>query len=728
MTTTKTSSQPINKVTDDAIDIGRFIGIIIDNKKLLIAAIVISTLVGYLVATLSTPIYRADALIQIEKKQSSIPGLDMAAMFRGTNETEAEAFILRSRMVAGPVVERLGLNINVQPQYMPFIGEWLARRSGKPDSIVFETFNPPSPGTYDLVVTGANSFEIYQFDELLVSGKTNQLLEQNGFKVYVTSLEANNTEEFKVVKTRAATAINRLANSLRVIEMGTRTGILEVSLQNPDRQSAERTLNAVIEEYQLQNIRRSAAEAQNSLKFLQEQMPEVKATLDSAEAALNSYRISAESIDLQTETQSLLERIVELDKVVNELEAQESEISRLFTKEHPSYQALLEQKTRVLEERGSLSERVQGLPETQQKILRLMRDVEVSQQIYLQLLNRMQELNIAKASTVGNVRILDAAQATFGPVAPQKSIIIVVAFLLGAFGSITWVLVRALLNKGIERPEQLEEEGLNVYASVPLSDAQRSFNLKLERFARSKDRQTQHMPLLAKEDPTDLAIEALRGLRTSLHFAMLEAKNNILMITGPSPAVGKTFVTANLAAVLAQSGKKVLVIDADIRRGYMHSIFNTSNDYGLSNFLADKGKQIGEFKNVIKQLHVDNLFFLPRGEAAPNPSELLMHDRMQALLELCQHEYDYVIVDTPPVLAVTDAAIVGRYVGTTLLVARFGETPVKEVTTTVQRLAQNGVDVKGIILNSVERKASAYYGYGYSYGYQYGYSYKSEKS
>lgn len=728
MTTTKTGSPSPKVNNDDAIDLGRFIGVLIDNKKFIISVIIVATVIGYIVAALSTPIYRADALIQIEKKQSSIPGFEMAAMFRGTNETEAEAFILRSRMVAAPVVERLGLMTNVMPQYMPVIGEWLARWSGDRDILEFDVFRTPIQGRFTLIATGADSYELYRNEERVLSGKVNQMVDEQGYKVFVTKLATPNTSEFVIVRTNQEAAVNRLANSLRVVEMGTRTGILEVSLQNPNRQQAEAILNAVIEEYQLQNIRRSAAEAQNSLKFLQEQMPEVKATLDNAEAELNAYRISAESIDLQAETASLLERMIELDKVLNELDAQESDISRLFTKEHPSYQSLLEQKTRVTEEREALSERVQSLPETQQKILRLMRDVEVSQQIYLQLLNRIQELNIAKASTVGSVRILDSAQATFGPVAPQKPVIIAISFLLGTFASITFVLLRAMLNKGIERSEQLEEEGLNVYASVPLSEAQKSFDLKLKKFARGKSSGTLVMPLLAKEDPTDLAIEALRGLRTSLHFAMLEAKNNILMITGPSPAVGKTFVTANLAAVLAQGGKKVLVIDADIRRGYMHNIFDVKNDYGLSDFLADTQRPVAEFNHVVQTLDVQNLFFIPRGESAPNPSELLMHERMEQLLELCKAEFDYVIVDTPPVLAVTDASIVGRYAGTTLLVARFAETPVKEVTTTAQRLAQNGIEVKGVILNSVERKASAYYGYGYSYGYQYGYSYKSEKT
>lgn len=258
----------------------------------------------------------------------------------------------------------------------------------------------------------------------------------------------------------------------------------------------------------------------------------------------------------------------------------------------------------------------------------------------------------------------------------------------------------------MESSEQLEQEGINVYASIPKSDTQENMNAKLIKLAKRKQTDAVRAPLLAKEDPTDLAIESLRGLRTSLHFAMLEARNNIIMISGPSPGVGKSFVTGNLAAVLAQTGAKVLLIDGDIRRGYLHNMMNAVNDKGLADLLAARDAT-GDlnYKAYTQSGYVDNLDFMPRGTSAPNPAELLMHSRMEQLMEQTAKDYDYVLIDTPPILAVTDAAIVGRYAGTTLLIARFGMTPAKELVHTVKRFEQNGVDVKGAILNSVERRA-----------------------
>jgi len=222
--------------------------------------------------------------------------------------------------------------------------------------------------------------------------------------------------------------------------------------------------------------------------------------------------------------------------------------------------------------------------------------------------------------------------------------------------------------------------------------------------------------LLSVAAPSELAIESLRSLRTSLHFAMMEARNNVLMITSPMPGVGKSFVSANLAVIIAQAGKRVLLIDGDMRKGYLHRSFGLQPKHGLSDALAAR---LGNTE-VINATEVDNLHLIACGFAAPNPSELLMHDNFSKLLRELSPHYDLVIIDTPPVIAVTDASLIGRQAGTTLLVARFGQSSVKEIEVSKRRLAQNGVLVKGAIFNGVIRKAStaeydcAAYGYDYS--------------
>ncbi|HDZ2869627.1 TPA: polysaccharide biosynthesis tyrosine autokinase, partial [Klebsiella pneumoniae] len=342
---------------------------------------------------------------------------------------------------------------------------------------------------------------------------------------------------------------------------------------------------------------------------------------------------------------------------------------------------------------------------------RLSRDVESGRAVYLQLLNRQQELNIAKSSAIGNVRIIDNAITQPKPVKPKKIMVVAVGFIFGLCLSVCLVLLRVFLRRGIESPEQLEEVGINVYASVPVSETLEKDN----RRAGTRKKQ-QSSTLLALENPADLAIEAIRGLRTSLHFAMMEAKNNVLMISGASPNAGKTFISSNLATVMAQTGQKVLFIDADMRKGYVHKLFNVDNKKGLSDILS--GSEL--IDNVIVKSLEAGFDYISRGQVPPNPAELLMHSRFEKLLNDASKMYDLVIVDTPPILAVTDAAIIGRYAGTTLIVARFEEDTVKEITVSVKRFEQAGTIVKGCILNGIVKKASSYYGYGYShYGYTY---------
>ncbi|HDY7192708.1 TPA: polysaccharide biosynthesis tyrosine autokinase, partial [Klebsiella pneumoniae] len=435
---------------------------------------------------------------------------------------------------------------------------------------------------------------------------------------------------------------------------------------------------------------------------------------------LNQYRRKNDSVDLSLEAKAVLDQIVNVDNQLNELTFRESEISQLYTKEHPTYKALMEKRKTLQDEKTKLNKRVSAMPETQQEILRLSRDVESGRAVYMQLLNRQQELNIAKSSAIGNVRIIDNAVTQPKPVKPKKILIVLIGIVFGAIFSAGLVLVRVFLRRGLETPEQLEEIGINVYASIPVAESVAKSNAKDKGWLKnSKD---EFSSFLAVENPADLAIEAIRGLRTSLHFAMMESRNNVLMISGASPNAGKTFVSSNLAAVIAQTGKKVLFIDTDMRKGYTHKLFKQKNINGLSDILSGKI----DLNNAVRTINEAGFDYIPRGMVPPNPAELLMHRRFGELLELASGKYDLIVLDAPPILAVTDAAIIGNYAGTTLLVARFELNTAKEIEVSVRRFEQAGVTVKGSILNGVVKKASSYYGYGYNH-YGYSYSDKNDK-
>ncbi|MDB6191659.1 polysaccharide biosynthesis tyrosine autokinase [Vibrio parahaemolyticus] len=721
--TTQTIKQ--SRQVDDEIDLGKLFGIILDAKWLILCTVVLFSIVGVGVAILSTPIYKADALIQIESKSSGgISAMvgDMGELFSAESSATTEIEIIKSRMILGGTVDKFNLTTVVSPNYMPIIGKGLARIQGEQISINVTRFNAPSyvvgiPLTLEVVDAEQKAFKLTEDDgSVVLEGKVGELLEKNGYQFLATELVAQTGDSFTVSKISKLDAINKLQENLSISERGKQTGIISLSFSGEDRTKIQAILNDISQNYFLQNVQRNSAEAEQSLEFLKGHLPDIKTKLTASEDVLNRFRQENESIDLGLEAQSTLKVMVELEAQLNELTFKESEISQRFTQDHPAYKSLLDKRQTLLKEKERLNKQVQKLPKTQREVLRMTRDVEVNQQIYIQLLNKVQELNIIKAGTVGNVRILDSAQSFSKPIKPKKALIVVLATLLGGMAGVAFVLIRAAFHRGVETPDQIEQMGIPVYASVPKSIQQLEFASKLKR---NKSKGNNELVLLAEANPADLSIEALRSLRTSLHFAMMEAKNNVLMISGPAPSIGKTFVSTNFAAVAAKTGQKVLLIDADMRKGYLQQCFGLRWDNGLSEYLSGKVAP----SNIIKSTSIDNLNVVTRGQVPPNPSELLMHPRFKSFIDDMSAEYDLVIIDTPPVLAVTDPSIVGALAGTTLMVARFDQTTLKEIEVARGRFEQSGVEVKGVILNAVEKKASNSYGYGYGY---YNYAYKSE--
>ncbi|EIT7143526.1 polysaccharide biosynthesis tyrosine autokinase [Vibrio vulnificus] len=723
MTTPQNRSSVDN--SSDEIDLGKLLGILLDAKWIILVTTFLFAVGGVAVALLSTPIYKADALLQIEEKSKggigSLVGGDMGELFSQESSATTEIEIIKSRMILGGTVDKFNLTTVAEPKYLPVIGKGLARIAGKVNQIEISRYTVPEYAQemkHTLVVLDAEkkTYQLVRGDEQVVlKGVAGELAKNDGYELFVTELRSHNDQEFAIGQRSRLEAIEWLKQNLAISERGKQTGILQLSFEGENRKQIGQLLNHISQTYFLQNVERNSAEAEKSLTFLKGHLPDIKTSLTTAEDTLNRFRQENESIDLGLEAKSTLDVMVAIEGQLNELTFKESEISQRFTKDHPAYRSLLEKRETLLKERERLNQQVQKLPKTQREVLRMTRDVEVNQQIYIQLLNKVQELSIIKAGTVGNVRILDEAQSYAKPVKPKKPLIVVLATLLGGMLSVALVLVKAALHRGVENPDEIEQIGLSVYASVPKSNLQLELANKLARKKRNTD-----LTLLAESNPADLSIEALRGLRTSLHFAMMEAKNNVLMISGPAPGIGKSFVSTNFAAVAAKTGQKVLLIDADMRKGYLQQCFGLNWENGLSDLLSGKVTR----DVAVQSAKVENLDIITRGQVPPNPSELLMHPRFKELVDWASEHYDLVIIDTPPVLAVTDPSIVGAIAGTTLMVARFGQNTVKEIDVARSRFEQAGIEVKGVILNAIEKKASSSYGYGY-YNYSYGDSSKA---
>ena len=718
---------------DDEIDLLELLGTLMAQRLLIGAIVGVALVLALFYVTVAQPIYRADVLIQVEEKQGGIPGLDeMSELFSAETSSTTEIEVYKSRSVIGRAVDELRLTIKAEPNYFPVIGRAIARRyspeqAGDVASAFFglrkfawggesievlglEEDGRSRPEPWSLIAGEPGQYSVYYDDELVMDGRVGELsgAADGSLRLYVSELIAAPGTEFLLDKGPRLAVIKSLQSQINVSERGKRSGVLVATLDSADPVWAVEVLQQVSDQYVLQNVKRMSAEAAKSLEFLRAQLPDVKSELELAEDRLNQFRMSSRSVDISMETEALLTQIVEIENEISQLNLKQIELERQFKPQHPIFETLRQQQDQLTAKKRRFESEVDGLPDTQQQMLRLMRDVEVKTEIYTQLLNKAQELDVVRAGTVGNVRILDqAAVDVRHPVKPKKSLMIALAAVLGLVLGVIAALVRVALNRGVESPEQIEDLGIPVYATIPLSDEQ--------------DRKGESLGLLSEVYPEDLAVESLRGLRTSIHFALVGAQSQSLMVTGPSPNVGKTFVSSNLAALLASGGDRVCLIDGDMRRGTMHQYFDLPVEGGLSDILSGQKTIDQVLKNGGDS---GNLTVVTRGKAPPNPSELLMSQQFTDMMRELNERFDVVIIDTPPALAVTDAAIVGHHVAATLLIARQRQNPVAEIRYACNRLEQNGVVVKGAVLNAVQRNAGAY-GYGYGNYAYYQYDYKS---
>ncbi|MDO6405905.1 MAG: polysaccharide biosynthesis tyrosine autokinase [Pantoea sp.] len=720
---TTTIKHKIVTAKSEEIDLGRIYGGLLDHRKLIIAVTSVVTLFAIVYALFVTPVYQANAMIQIEQKQGNALLNNISPMLPDTEPVSApEIALLQSRMILGKTVNDLNLQAVISQQYFPLFGRGWARLTGEvPGKLSISQLYLPrtdeTPPRITLTVVDNERF-LVENGNVQFYGNVGSPITRDGMLLNVDSMHAQPGTKFTVKYISRQAAIASLLDNFDVEDQGKKTGILLLTLSSDDKARAASILNVISENYLEQNVARQRAEDTNSLDFLHQQLPQVRSDLDAAEDKMNLYRRQVDSVDLSLEAKAVLDQVVNVDSQLNELTFRESEISQLYTKDHPTYKTLLDKRQTLLQERDDLNKRISTMPATQQQVERLSRDVDSGRAIYMQLLNRQQELGVARSSIIGNVHIIDTAVTQPSPVLPQRTNMVVTALVAGFIFSLILVAGKMLLRRTIASAEQLEHIGVSVYANVPVSEWLNKQNQGVKRFGSKKS--VVGSKFLAIENPADLAIEALRSLRTSLYFAMLQARNNVLMISGATQNVGKTFIASNLAAVVAQSGQRVLFIDADMRKGYAHKLFNHRGNKGLSDIISGQVNVV----DLDKKVPGVGFDFISHGSIPPNPAELLSHKRFEALLTWASNNYDLVIVDTAPILAVTDAAIIGRYAGTSMLVARFEVNTIKEVQVSIKRFEHVGVEIKGCILNSVLNKASNYYVYGYS---QYNYAYADEK-
>lgn len=719
---------PLERDEDD-LDLGEILLTLWLGKFWILLFLLLGLLGGVFHVLNSPASYQADSLIQIEQRGSGMAMALPEALRRATDSdtrTVTEIEIIRSRLVLGQASADVNFDWQTAPVNMPWVGQALVALA--PYSSRLATALNLLPGAERLelellqvppewlgrpitLIVGEEDgrFALLLPDGRELRGQVGEMLRlpDSSFALKLAQLSARPERRFQIWQRGELASINAMRGGLTITEEGRSSGVLRLRYIAASPAEAERVLAAITQAFVRQNIGRSAAEAESGLRFIRAQLPETQARLQAAEEALNRYRRQQQSVDLSFETQALLTQIRAVEAELAGLQAREDEIKARYTPSHPIYQQLLTQRRRLRDRLEGLQREVGALPSTQREMANLTREVEIAQATYTQLLTRAQELGVMSASSVGNVRLLDAARASAAPVAPRSARIVAIAALIGLLLGCAFVWLRNWLRTGIQSAPQLEEIGLPVFGIV-------GFSPKAQRAKARRDYR-----ILAQAEPTDLAIEAFRSLRTSLHFGLAQGGNRAVAITSTHPGAGKSFVSLNLAYVAAEAGLRVCLIDADLRRGTLRRYFGLSAEQpGLSEFLAGS-VPLGA---VRRATGVPGLEVITTGRYPPNPSELLMRPALAEGLRELAKDHDLILIDTPPALMLTDATLIAGVSDAVLFVARHGLTRSVELEDAKRHFEQAGIRVTGSVLNAFNPKQTGsrhYYRYKYySYGYK----------
>jgi len=740
-------STPVSHATQEEsiLDLRGLLHLLQANKWFILCVVAIFLFIGGIYAWTRIPQYQSQALIEVEGSSTNASNLlamlgvggdaDMGAISKSASPAEVETALLQSQYILGDVIETLRLNIIAEPHYFPIVGKWVAQ-SAKPgdkpgwlsrllpyyawgkERLTFATLDVPNylrDQPFELVVGSNHSYCLYSKQgEKILSGMVGQLVDSQNkaypIRVQVESLVAPAGMRFTVEKRAIKSVLNGVIANLSIMEKGLNTGILQLAYQSPTPAFSQRFLNALLATTVEKNVQAKSVEAAKTLSFLKKQLPAVASDLDQAEKKLNDYRTKTGTVNTQAETTLLLQEVSSLENEIQELKLKRLELEQDFTNYHPYIVALEKKQREVSKKLASVQAKLRKLPQAEQQAVNIKRDISVQGNIYSGVIQNMQQMEMLKASTVSTVRVLTQASFPVNPVPAKTSLIMVLSALLGFMFSIIFLLLRQSLNRSVDDPSKVEHVlGVQTLALIPFSANQ----MRLVKKAKAEQVKQSH--LLVNESPRDVAVEALRALRTALKLSCLDDDQRLISISGCSPGVGKSFVSANLTALFADLGGKVLLIDADMRRGHANVFFNAHRMPGLAEYL-----QTNTPSSEVIQSSVGNVDIITAGHYPAKPAELLMRDKLTELMQYARNHYDIVIVDTPPILAVTDAVLIAKHCDVNMLVVGLGKDQLKEVQHAKSTMEKANIELDGFVYNNLTHSTHKY-GYGGYYNYHYNY-------
>ncbi len=735
-TDSKNLSSTAAKEDDDEIDLMALLFAILRGWKIIVFFAVLGLIIGILYGKYVNPTFKSDALIQVEEKSQGIAalGADISELIGSeVSKAQTEAELIRSRMILEPVVNLLHLRIRVSDPNVGTLdriknsitntqinkpeGVSLKTKEGEVEVSQFNVSQEYLNRTFTLTRSATGFVLSNGFDDFKGQlGRSHQFRGTDGqIQIIVNDLPADGYV-VNITKQSLQTTTDQINSKLSVVEKGKQTGIIQLSMTGANQQQTSLILKQIVLSYIDQNQSRGSEETTKTISFMETQIPNLKKKLEDSEAIFNDFRKKYGTIDVSKEAELLLGENSQIDAQLNELKLKKADLTTYYTEEHPLVIQINEQLAVLNARKNEIDNTIAGLPEIQREFLQLSADTAINREIYLTLLKNYEQLKIVKAGQIGFARIIDLPISTYKAIAPKKLQIMILAMLLGAMLGTMLVLLKNMLRDVVKDPERLEAKtGIPVIATIPRSAL-------LTRLGKNKNASNR---LLAYVDNNSLSYEAVKSLRTSLMFGMPKEgkagqRARVILITGESPGVGKSFISANLTEVFAQLNKKLLVIDADMRMGELHKMFNMDKNNGLAECLLQRSDATQTSSNLSSFIHpttIDNIDFMPRGEHPRNPASLLANGSFDKLMVELNLHYDYIIIDSPPVLAASDAMILAQHADKVLMVTRYDDSIEGQLVYAVKQMNKANIQVDGIILNDVQQGLMSKYSYHYSYAY-----------
>jgi len=573
---------------------------------------------------------------------------------------------------------------------------------------------------------------------------------------------------FVDLNTTAAIAELYLKN-LKITPASKEGSVLSIVLQDADVQRGKDVLNKLVEEFNKATIDDKNLAIANQLNFLKDRINSLAVELNSVEknvqdyksangvvdlsnvastffgviqtnnqeinkiniqlAALNNLKAYLESSDAsstvpaltgitdptlgslvgqlgsaQLRKESLLRTIPETNPVIGSINDQIRAIKQTIfrTLQNVRSQLILNQQE-LNSQSAKYESSIKTVPSRERGLLDIMRDQTIKNNLFTFLLQKREETALSLASTVADSRTIDEAKSSNVAIRPVKYIVYLTCLLIGFFLPFSVIAAREFLNVKVRKRADIEKlTSVSVLADI------------------SKSNDTD--PLIVAARPRSMVAEQIRALRSSLKYVS-SAEKNVLLFTSSISGEGKSFISLNLGASLASTNKKVIILELDLRKPKLNVALGIDNNIGISNYLIGQN----DYKEIIKPIKQQpNYFIITSGAKPPNPAELLLNGRIEVLITELKKEYDYILLDAPPIGLVADAQILGNIADATLYIVRYNYTAKNQLKLLEDYKRVGAFRNLNVVFNSVDAAALAY-GYGYSYGYGYGYGYYDDE-